>query len=261
MKPSAALLIALLTMSCAAVASPCTAEDFQTSVSGDSECLLMRRFGPDDPDILLVWLHGNVSSGGPANGHFRLAEKTAKDLAADRVLAVALVRPGYPDGSGAYSSGNDNGRADNWPRSTVMEIGAAIGRLKNRFQAKTTVIVAHSGGAAITAVLLGLQPDLADAAVLIGCPCDMAAWRRGRGGTPWRSEDPIDWVKEVRPSARIIALTGSEDSTTRPALAKAYIERLLERRVQASLEVVPEAGHIDVLKSPALTAAISRSIH
>jgi pimeloyl-ACP methyl ester carboxylesterase len=257
MKVCVVVLMALLTLSVDALASPCESEDFETKVSGNSECLLMRRYGSVDPRALIVWLHGNVSEGGPANSHFRLAEKAANDLATDRVLSVALVRPGYPDGTGAYSSGSDNGRADNWRKPTVLEIGAAIERLKNKFKPDTTVVVGHSGGAAIAAVLLGMQPGLADAAVLIGCPCDMAAWRFGRSRTPWMSEDPLRWVGQVKLTAKIIALTGSRDNTTPPGLAKTYIESLQKRGIKAVFRVVPDAGHIDVLKSRAITDAIA----
>ncbi|MDO8930811.1 MAG: hypothetical protein Q7U97_00310, partial [Rhodocyclaceae bacterium] len=72
---------------------------------------------------MVVWLHGNVSSGGPANSHFRIAQKAATDFAAENVLALALVRPGYPDGTGESSSGNDNGRGDNWQHATIAAIG------------------------------------------------------------------------------------------------------------------------------------------
>jgi pimeloyl-ACP methyl ester carboxylesterase len=250
----------LLMLSLEAAASQCEAEDFETRVSGNSECLLMRQYGSQSPDTLVVWLHGNVSTGGPANSHFKLAERTARNFSADGVLAVALVRPGYPDGTGAYSTGSDNGRADNWRRQDVIEIGAVIAKLKNRFNPHTTLIVGHSGGAAIAAVLLGLQPELADRAILIGCPCDMVAWRSARSRTPWISEDPLDWVNQVKHDARIIAMTGSLDTTTAPELAKAYIERLQRRGVHARFGVIPEAGHIDVLKSPVVMDAISELI-
>jgi predicted esterase len=250
-------LISLLTLSIDAIASPCASEDFETKVSGNSECLLMRRYGPVNPKTLIVWLHGNVSTGGPANSHFKLAEKAADDLAADRVLAVALVRPGYPDGTGAYSSGSDNGRADNWRLLAVLEIGTVIERLKGKFKPDTTVVVGHSGGAAIAAVLLGIQPGLADAAILIGCPCDMVTWRLARSRTPWVSEDPLAWVSTVKQTTRIIALTGSRDDTTAPGLAKTYIEHLQKRGIKAVFKAVPDAGHIDVLKSQAITDAIA----
>jgi predicted esterase len=257
MKMCVIMLISLLTLSVDAIASPCESEDFETKVSGKSECLLMRRYGSVEPKALIVWLHGNVSEGGPASSHFRLAEKAASDLAADRVLAVALVRPGYPDGTGAYSSGSDNGRADNWRRPTVLEIGTVIERLKSKFKPDITIVVGHSGGAAIVAVLLGMQPGLVNAAILIGCPCDMTSWRLGRSRTPWMSEDPLAWISQVKQSTKIIALTGSRDNTTAPGLAKTYIESLQKRGIKAVFRVVPDAGHIDVLKSQAITDAIA----
>lgn len=243
------------------MAAPCEAEDFQTTVSGQSECLLMRRYGSSSPDTLVVWLHGNVSTGGPANFHFKLAEATANAFAAENVMAIALVRPGYPDGTGAYSSGSDNGRADNWQRQTIQEIGKVIERLKSRFNPRTTIIVGHSGGAAIAAVLLGMQPDLAEAAILIACPCDMSTWRAGRSRTPWSSEDPLSWTAQIKPTARVMAFTGSNDHTTSAALATTYVARLRERSIKASFVLVPDAGHIDILKSPMIMEAISALVY
>ena len=75
MMPGAArsLLLALLAAPAVASATPCPNEDFETTVSGQEECLLMRRYGSAAPATMLVWLHGNVSTGGPANSHFRVA--------------------------------------------------------------------------------------------------------------------------------------------------------------------------------------------
>lgn len=255
------LLLLMLIASIDATAAPCAQEDFQTTVSGPSECLLMRRYGTSTPETLIVWLHGNVSTGGPANSHFRLADASASAFSTQNVLAVALVRPGYPDGTEAYSSGSDNGRADNWQRGTVQEIGKVIERLKARFKPHTTIVVGHSGGAAIAAVLLGMQPDLVGAAILIGCPCDMAAWRAGRSRSPWSSEDPLSWTAQPRPATRVIAFTGSNDDTTPAALAKTYVARLQERGLKASFVPVPEAGHIDILKSPLIMEAIAEFLN
>lgn len=243
-----------------ASAAPCEREDYETRVSGTSECLIMQRYGPTEPETMIVWLHGNVSTGGPANSHFRIAAQVATDLAAENVLAIALVRPGYPDGTGAYSSGSDNGRADNWQKATVADIGTAIERLRDRYKPRRVVIVGHSGGAAITAVLMGMKPQLAQAALLVACPCDMVAWRFGRRGPPWASEDPLRWVDEVATSTHIVALTGSRDDTTHPVLARTYVERLKTRGVDAAFELVPDAGHIDILRSPALAEATSRLV-
>jgi pimeloyl-ACP methyl ester carboxylesterase len=264
MKPGAArtllLVLALLAGPIPASAALCEVEDFETRVSGQTECLLMRRYGSATPTTMLVWLHGNVSTGGPANSHFRVAQKAAADLAAGHVLSVALVRPGYPDGTGAYSSGSDNGRIDNWTHAVVAEIGTVIARLRNRFRPQTVILIGHSGGAAIAASLLGMKPELAGAAILIGCPCDMQAWRVGRSRMPWRSEDPMNWVSSVTAGTRVIALTGSLDTTTAPSLAGDYAARLRSHGIAAEFRLVPDAGHVDILGSPTITAAVSELI-
>jgi predicted esterase len=245
----------LLVAATGALGAPCEIEDFETKVSGASECLLMRRYGSAKPTTMIVWLHGNVSSGGPANSHFRIAQKAAADFAAENVLALALVRPGYPDGTGESSSGNDNGRGDNWQRATIVEIGTAIERLRLKYKPSAVIIVGHSGGAAIAAVLLGMKPQLADAAILVACPCDLAAWRVGRSRMPWSSENPMKWIEKVSPATKVIALTGSRDDTTAPALGKTYVEGLKARGIDAIFQLVPDTGHIDVLRSPAISDA------
>jgi poly(3-hydroxybutyrate) depolymerase len=241
--------------------APCEMEDFETKISGESECLLMRRYGSATPTTMIIWLHGNITSGGPANSHFRIAEKEAAEFAAENVLVLALVRPGYPDGTGVSSSGNDYGRADNWPRDTIAEIGSAIERLRFKYKPSTVIIVGHSGGAAITAVLMGMKPQLADAMILVACPCDLVAWRAGRRGKPWVSEDPLQWVDKVNPTVKVIAMTGIWDDTTIPGLSKTYVERLKTRGIDAIFQLVPDSGHIDVLGSPAVSDAISILLH
>jgi pimeloyl-ACP methyl ester carboxylesterase len=248
----------LLVTATGAFGAPCEMEDFETKVSGESECLLMRRYGSTKPTTMVVWLHGNVTSGGPANSHFRIAQKAAADFVAENVLALALVRPGYPDGTGESSSGNDYGRADNWPRAIIADIGTAIERLRLKYKPDAVIIAGHSGGAAIAAVLLGMKPQLADAAILVACPCDLVAWRAGRRGMPWVSENPMQWVDKVSPATKVIALTGSRDDTTAPELGKTYVEGLKARGIDAIFQLVPGAGHIDVLRSPAVSDATSR---
>jgi hypothetical protein len=71
------------------------------------------------------------------------------------------------------------------------------------------------------------------------------------------SEDPLMWVGQVKQTTKIIALTGSRDDTTAPGLAKTYVEHLQKRGIKAVFKAVPDAGHIDVLRSQAITDAIA----
>jgi pimeloyl-ACP methyl ester carboxylesterase len=235
----------------------CDREDFTQSVSGESECLLMRRYGADEPESLIVWLHGDVSSGGPANYHFAIAEKAALEFGEQKVLSVALVRPGYPDGSGGSSSVafTHEARSDHYTQENLIEVATAIERLKARVQARRVIAVGHSGGAATVAVLLGMKPGMIDGAILVACPCDLRAWRAGR--QPWRrSENPSAWINKVDPSVKVRALTGTADDNTEPELAKIYIEQLHARGIDASFKTIPFATHNSSFRSSEVFSAV-----
>jgi pimeloyl-ACP methyl ester carboxylesterase len=252
-------LVVIMLWAQAAAAAPCEADDAGDRITGVEQCLLFRLFGPPDADALVVWLHGDVGSGGPADYHFAHAQRTVETFAAQQVASVALVRPGYPDGSGQASSVNlfHSGRRDHYTRTNLAEVAGAIRNLRTRLKPRTVVVVGHSGGAATAAVILGLAPDVVDAAVLVACPCDLVAWRRGASRSPWaRSENPIRWVDQVPATARVVALTGSRDDNTRSALAVAYVEALRARGIEASFEEIAGAGHNDALRAPQVEGAL-----
>jgi predicted esterase len=249
--------LVLLMLVQSAVGATCAAEDYELHVSGKSQCLLMRRFGPLEPEAMVVWLHGDVSSGGPANYHFSIAQAAAGQFATSNVLSIALVRPGYPDGSGESSSVSllNSGRSDHYTKENLTEVGTAIERLRAQFKPKFVVVIGHSGGAATAAVLLGMKPGLIDAAVLVSCPCDLVMWRSGR--REWgKSENPIRWVEQVSTSTKVIALTGARDDNTSPELARAYVDALRSRGVDARLLILPDQTHNSAFQSAEVMNAL-----
>ena len=244
-----------------AYAAPCEKEDFETQVTGISQCLLMRRYGPMDPTVMVVWLHGDISDGGPANYHFALAQKAADDFSSAKVMSVALVRPGYPDGNGASSTVSlaHGGRSDHYTQQNLAEVGAVIEKLRLRYKPGSVIIVGHSGGAATAAVLLGMKPQLAEAAVLVACPCELVAWRASRRGREWgKSENPTRWAEKISPSTKVIAITGSKDDNTSPSLASQYVELLRSRGIDATFHLVADATHNSALRSAEVVDAIAR---
>jgi pimeloyl-ACP methyl ester carboxylesterase len=245
-----------------AYAAPCETEDFETKVTGVSQCLLIRRYGGTEPTAMVVWLHGDGSDGGPANYHFRFAQKAAADFSASNVMSVALVRPGYPDGSGASSTVSffHGGRSDHYTQENIAEVGAVIEKLRTKYKPKSVIIVGHSGGAATAAVLLGMKPRLADAAVLVSCPCDLVSWRIGR--RQWdRSENPTRWVEKISASTRVIALTGTKDDNTSPNLASTYVNLLRSRGIDATFQLIAEGTHRGALGSAEVFDAIAKFLH
>jgi len=236
----------------------CDSPDNETRVRGDTECLVIRTFRPADPGEsakLIVFIHGDVSSGGAAD---YIYERAQEAVANGRVV-VALLRPGYFDSAGNLSSGDNFDRQDSYTKHNVDAIAAALKALREHHKATRLVLVGHSGGAAISGVVLGRHPGLADAAILASCPCYINEWRAGR--RRWaHSLSPDEVIKQVPVTASVVALTGDADDNTRPILAEDYIKALAKRGVPARFELVRRAGHNDVMRRPELRSAIDEII-
>ena len=238
--------------------SRCDSPDNETRVRGNKECLVIRTFRPASPaeaPKLLVFLHGDLSDGGAADYIYDLA----RDAVADGRVVVALLRPGYFDSAGNQSSGDNGNRQDSYTKHNVDAIAAALKALREHHKASHLVVVGHSGGAAISGVILGRHPGVADAAVLAACPCFVAEWRAGR--RRWtQSLSPDEVIKHVPVATRVLALTGDADDRTRPTLAADYVNALVKRGLPARFELVPGASHNEVVRRPELRAAIDELI-
>ena len=230
----------------------------ETHVWGGGLCLAANTFGAGEAGpapTLVVVVHGDISDGGRATYHAAFARKVARP----GVVAVALMRPGYADAEGRTSEGHTLGRRDNYTPQVVTAIGNAIDVLKGHYRARRVVYVGHSGGAAIGGVLIGRRPGLVDAALLVSCPCDIAAWLKARGRPPWqRSLSPADHVHRVSAATRVTVMTGSEDINTFPELARDYAAALTARGVPAHFEPVEGAGHGFRSLERAVAAALDR---
>jgi pimeloyl-ACP methyl ester carboxylesterase len=216
-----------------------------SAVSGGGLCLAIVTIGGNadhgSRPTLVVMLHGDVSQGGPADYHIgRLRDLEQRK----EFVPVAVIRPGYEDGKGHRSEGTNFDRKDSYTRGNITAIGKAVQKLKQRYHPKRTVLVGHSGGAAIAGVIIGEFPGLVDKAILISCPCDIAAWREMRGRGPWkRSLSPSAFVARVPRATEIVGITGRNDGNTPPVLAEAYTSSLQKRNIKAKLVIADGAGH------------------
>lgn len=248
-----AFLLAVVLES-AAVAAPCEAPDHRTRVTGGPECLVIRTYAkPDDGArrVLYVLIHGNHSSGSPATSMFAVAEKLLAQAGPGTVV-VALLRPGYPDAEGNRSTGDDAARGDNFTAHNIDSVAAAVSSLKNVHRAHRVVVIGHSGGAATTGVMLGRHPGLVDGAMLVGCPCDVPAWRalRNRREPPWSSESAVRYVDRIPASARIAVMVGAGDDVTPPFLSKDYVAAATARGLAARYELIEGRDHVNIINSP-----------
>jgi predicted esterase len=230
----------------------CPAADNRSWVQGDGECLYIQTFDRDktaSAPTLLVFLHGDKSNGRPISWEMRYASQ----FASRDVVAVTMVRPGYPAEDGNRSTG-DTTRFDNYTDHNISAVAGALRRLKEYHSAQRLVLVGYSGAAAMAGVIIGKFPGLVNVAVLVACPCDIAAWR-GRGG--WgKSLSPSDFIRGIPAGTTVLALTGQRDTNTREQLAREYVARLKARKIAAEFRQILEADHDTTPNKPATVNAI-----
>jgi len=125
--------------------------------------------------ILLIALHGDSPFNNPSY-HYRFASQIAQH--SENVISVGMLRPGYTDHLNRTSDGiKGDTVGDNYDEPRVKQIAQAIQKLKSHHKASKVILSGHSGGAAITAKLIALYPNLVSHAFIVSCPCNINPWR------------------------------------------------------------------------------------
>ncbi len=201
------------------------------------------------PRPLLVVLHGDAPFHNPGYQN-AFALQVAK--AAQGSTEVSVLRPGYSDPFGMKSDG-DRGFAvgENYTPAVVADIAEAIRQMRSDWKVSGVVLVGHSGGAAIAANVAALNPGLVDRLFLVGCPCDVPAFRkhmaRARRDPMWlvpvHSLSPMDTLDQMQKGIIITAISGADDPVTLPEYARAYVDKAKSRGLDATMITLPGEGH------------------
>ena len=207
------------------------------------------------PTLILV-LHGD-SPFRPPSYQYLFAREAAAQL--NNVVVAALLRPGYCDGTGDCSAGERGlTTGDNYTLEVIHAVAEVVEQLKQRYRASMALVVGHSGGAAIAADLIGTAPSAVQGALLISCPCDLAAWRKHMFERqdenpiwlqPITSLSPMDLAEKVSNRMHVRLLVGSEDPVAPPGLTNEYAEALGRHGVEAAVVIAPRLEH-NILLEP-----------
>jgi pimeloyl-ACP methyl ester carboxylesterase len=226
--------------------------------AGDArQCVVIRRLVPGQtssitPKVLIVFLHGD--NGGRTE--LRADSGTAAMLAEKlQAVTIAMQRPGYRSDLGTSDGETGAGDDDYTPRNTEI-IAAALGNLRSLNPGKKILLIGHSGGAAMAALLASRFPGSADAYLLAACPCDVPAWRQWRGnpagkaGTWSRSLSPLAEAGKPSPDTRIGLVVGNKDENTLPQFSETYVRALQARGVKTRVTYAMNATHVSVQRAP-----------
>ena len=220
---------------------------------------------PNPAAPLVVVLHGDAPFIKPAY-QYAFASDLARTVPGTRV--AALLRPGYADPYGGKSDG-DRGFAvgGNYTRGVIDELAAAIRSLQSQWGAPRIILVGHSGGAALAADIAALNPALAKHVFLVGCPCDVPAFRGHMARLQWsplwflptRSLSPMQTLDQMEKSTALTAISGSDDPIALPRYAESYVAKARRLGISASMVVLPGKGH-EILNDPAVVSLVAKSI-
>lgn len=238
------LLFASACQTTTTVSIHCPSEDMLNWVKGIKTCFAVETYKPTGSKaaVLVITLHGDLSGGGKADYTFDIA----KIAASEGAIGVSIMRPGYTGGQ-KTSSGTPTRNQVRHVRYSAEEaddIGAAVTALKAHHDVSRVIMFGHSGGAAISGVIVGRSAPLVNDLVLLACPCDVATWRQRNGWEPYvGAASPHEYVSSLPDGTRIIALTGSDDNNTGSYLANDYVARAKAAGIQATFIEIPGAGH------------------
>jgi pimeloyl-ACP methyl ester carboxylesterase len=213
---------------------------------------------------LIVIVHGD--NGGKMKGgrYVALATKLSQEFSSP---AFFMLRPGY-EGDAGKSDGFARYEDDDYTKKNIEFLAAALDQLKNEAAGRKLILVGHSGGAAMSAVLIALYPQLVDAVVLAGCPCNVQPWRQwrkesaGKRDGYWpNSLSPSDFTNKTSSKSVIVAITGDGDTNTLPKFAEEYIKSLRANGVENTAFIsAPGSTHGTVPESRELVDGVRYAI-
>jgi pimeloyl-ACP methyl ester carboxylesterase len=212
---------------------------------------------------LIIVIHGDAPFNNPGY-QYALAKIISTEN--KNTIAIGLLRPGYTDPENIHSPGTKGlTTGDNYTAEVVDDIAAAIRNLKNLYHPINTIIAGHSGGSAITADIVSRYPAIADAAVIVSCPCNVPAWRAHMKAMqndsiwdkPVNSLSPHDLINGIDKKTKLIIITGEKDEVAPTELSNQYYNQLKKNNLDAELITIKDADH-EIFLTDSVRKAIAK---
>lgn len=238
-------------------ANACLNENMINRVAANGECLAIQTYWnkklPSVKPILLIFIHGDGLPGGGPSDYLKFQ---ATKFVNNKVVSVVLIRPGYYDSYGHYSTGESYAFScsgypcDSYRPQTVDTLAAAIKKLKKFYKARCTILVGHSGGAIMSSIILGRYPHLVNGAVLASTIYNVHKWAKKHKWESYpNSLSPNDYVNKIPKKDFVYIVSGTKDTDTYPAMSEEYYAALQKHGVRAKFFKVDGGTHNSVVLS------------
>lgn len=241
----------------------CVGKDTLNYIKTQNGCLFVKVFKSDSITLkpkLLIVIHGDAPFN-PPTYQYKLSQKISDQV--KNTIVISVLRPGYKDNDGNKSDGKRGlTTGDNYTQEVISSLTEVIKELKIRFKPSKTIIVGHSGGAAISADIVSLTPTLIDKTILVSCPCDVEAFRKSMAAKQpfyraWRdstkSISPTNIIKNLNQNNDITLLHGQNDDIVPFEIAENYFTKLKNSKIKVQLIPIANSGHEIFLTDTVLT--------
>lgn len=261
---SCVAIAGMMTLSAGLAWADC-ADDFKKSAKTSDGCFAIDFMQNVDPagNPLVVFIHGD---GGP----IRRSTEAYREEYADQfsllrnagINVVAVLRPGHRLPDWSQTSGYPTTKNDNYTSDIIKGISEVISRFRNNYAPSKIVLLGHSGGAMISGIIAGRHPGAADAAVLVAWGCNTREWRqwriesKGRRNQWYDSLSAHDFLSDIPKGMRIIAITGSEDTNTKPSFAKDCTAQMKALGLNVDMREINGYGHSAMFGASNVTDAV-----
>ena len=199
---------------------------------------------------LVIVIHGDAPFEKP-DYQYHFAENIARQN--KNTIAIGILRPGYTDPDNNTSNGIKGfTTGDNYTLAVNEAIAEAVLQLKNVYHPFKTILIGHSGGAAIAGDIIGLKPKLVNDAILVSCPCNLSEWRkymhnRQMLNLAWlfnvQSISPMAVADSISEETEVTIVVGEKDDVTPIYLSKEYYEKLKSLNRKCKLVSIPNESH------------------
>jgi len=259
-----------------AIAKNCFREDFVNFVSDAVGCIAInihkeQQFNKnrDNKKKLVIFIHGDQ-----LEKKVYYFDQFASKFTTTNSLVISITRPGWINKHNNKSDGKKNTNyGDNYiPKDDVDPIYRTIKKLKKKYKIDQTLIIGHSGGAAVTGILIGRFPKLIHEAVLISCPCIVPPWRKNFFDRleektnkklcmpKFKSHSPHEYIKKINPNLKIHIFVGTRDKNTLPIYSINY-NNLLKKNFKKSQLFFIKGDHTSILTNKNLVKELKKIIN
>lgn len=213
---------------------------------------------------VIIFIHSDSPFGNPSY-QYRISKNISKIT---NSITVAILRPGYTDNCDDLSEGSKGlAMGDNYSYENVKAIASIISSIKKAEKSTKIVVMGHSGGAALAALLAESNPELIDQCILISCPCNLADWRTSMqeltGNTEWSKPmdglSPIDGISKLDLNNKIHLYVGEDDPVTPAFLSTEFYNAVNKLGASVSMKIIEGADHDSILKPEHLSMILKES--